>query len=54
MNYYDLLDTDCPSMSTDAQLPLVLVSGEVTINGGKISMPIIRGKIETPLEKDIA
>jgi hypothetical protein len=53
VNYYDLFDADCPSMPTDAQLPLVLINGEVTINGGKISMPLIRGKIETLLEKDV-
>lgn len=52
--YYGLFDSNCPSMPTDAQLPLVLVNGEVAINGGKISMPVIRGKIETLLEKDVA
>jgi hypothetical protein len=48
MKYYDLFDADCPAMPNDAQLPVVLVNGETTINGGKISIPAIRRKIESP------
>ena len=54
MKYYDLFDADCPAMPNDAQLPVVLVNGETTINGGKISIPVIRRKIESLLEKEIA
>jgi hypothetical protein len=54
VQYYDLFDVDCPSMPNGAQLPVVLVNGEATINGGKISIPAIRRKIETLLEKEIA
>jgi len=50
VKYYDLFDADCPSMPNEAQLPLVLVNGEVTINGGKISIPVIRRKVESILE----
>ena len=49
IRYYDLFDADCPSMPADAQLPLVLVNGEVTVNGGKIAIPVIRRKIEAEL-----
>jgi hypothetical protein len=49
--YFDLFDADCPSMPNDAQLPLVLVNNEVLSSGGKISVPAIRRKIESILEK---
>lgn len=52
VKYYDLFDVDCPPMPPGAQLPLVLVNAEVTISGGKISMPVIRRKVETLLEKE--
>ncbi len=51
VKYYDLFDADCPPMPSGAQLPLVLVNSEVTINGGKISVPVLRRKIESILEK---
>lgn len=53
VKYFDLFDADCPSMPAGAQLPLVRVNGQVVINGGKISMPVIRVKIETLLEKEV-
>jgi hypothetical protein len=53
VKYYDLFDANCPSMPADAQLPFVLVNGEVMINGGKISIPAIRRKIEVLLETEI-
>jgi disulfide oxidoreductase YuzD len=49
VKYYDLFDADCPPMPADAQLPLVLVNGEVIVNGGKIAIPVIRRKIEAEL-----
>jgi hypothetical protein len=54
VRYYDLFDVDCPSMPNEAQLPVVLVNGEATINGGKISIPAIRRKIESLLETETA
>ncbi len=54
VKYYDLFDVDCPSMPNEAQLPVVLVNGETTINGGKISIPAICRKIEALLEKETA
>ncbi|MBI2759124.1 MAG: hypothetical protein HYX49_10655 [Chloroflexi bacterium] len=53
VKYYDLFDADCPAMPDNAQLPLIMIAGEVIISGGKISMPIIRCKIEEILEKEI-
>jgi len=49
--YYDLFDADCPPMPNGVQLPLVMVDGEVVSSGGKISVPAIRRKIESILEK---
>lgn len=54
VKYYDLFDADCPSMPAGSQLPLVLVNSEVTINGGKISIPALRRKIENTMETQIA
>jgi len=46
VQYFDLFDPACPPMPPGAQLPLVLVNGEVLTSGGKISVPAIRRKIE--------
>jgi hypothetical protein len=54
VQYFDLFDPDCPSMPVDAQLPLVLVNGVVLTSGGKLSVPVIRRKIEALLEKENA
>jgi disulfide oxidoreductase YuzD len=51
VNYYDLFDADCPPMPADAQLPLVIVDGEVISSGGKISVPTIQRKILSIMEK---
>ena len=52
VKYYDLFDPGCPPMPEDAQLPLVLVEGEVISVGGKISVPLIRQKIEILMNKE--
>jgi hypothetical protein len=54
VQYYDLFDVDCPPMPSNAQLPLVYVEGEVVISGGKISIPIIRRRVEEMLQKETA
>jgi len=54
VRYYDLFDPACLSMPPGVQLPLVLVNSEVLSCGGKISVPVIREKIETILKKEIA
>lgn len=46
VDYYDLFDPACPPLPPDAELPLVLVNGEVLSNGGKLSMPLIRRAVE--------
>jgi hypothetical protein len=54
VRYYDLFDPACPPMPPGVQLPLVLVNSEGLSCGGKISVPVIREKIETILKKEIA
>lgn len=54
VRYYDLFDADCPPLPPDAQLPLVLVEGNVVSSGGKISIPIIRRRVEELIETEIA
>lgn len=44
--YYDLFDPAAPALPEAAQLPLVLVNGEVVSSGGKISVPAIRRRLE--------
>jgi len=46
VKYYDLFDPECPVIPSGTQLPLVLVNGDVISNGGKISVPAIRKRIE--------
>ncbi len=52
VKYYDLFDADCPSMPAGAQLPLVIIEGDLVINGGKISIPLLRRKIENINKKE--
>ncbi|HET9914023.1 MAG TPA: hypothetical protein VFQ13_19170 [Anaerolineales bacterium] len=54
VKYFDLFDADCPPMPANAQLPLVLEEDEVVISGGKISIPIIRRKVDEMLQKETA
>ena len=51
VHYYDLFDPTCPKIPLDGQLPVVLIDGMVISCGGKISIPLIRKKIE---ELDLA
>lgn len=46
VRYFDLFDPDGPALPDGAQLPLVLIEGEVLSSGGKISVPAIRKRIE--------
>jgi len=46
VQYYDVLDPACPSLPPGAQLPLVLVAGEVLTSGGKLDGPAIRRRVE--------
>lgn len=44
--YYDLFGPACPPIPPKAQLPLVLINGEILSSGGKISVPSIRKHLE--------
>lgn len=46
VRYYNLFDTDCPPLPADANLPFVLIDGEVASSGDKISIPLLRQKLE--------
>ena len=46
VRYFDLFDPGCPALPPGAQLPLVLVNGEMLSSGGKISVPAIRKRLE--------
>ena len=46
VRYFDLLDPDCPAIPPNAQLPLVFIETEVVISGGKISVPLLRRRLE--------
>ena len=47
VQYFDLFDPGCPPIPPDVQLPLVLVDSQVLSSGGKISVPVIRKRLET-------
>ncbi len=46
VEYFDLFDPACPPLPPNAQLPVVLVNGDVVTSGGKISVPAIRKRLE--------
>jgi disulfide oxidoreductase YuzD len=39
LDYWDLFDPGCPQLPPSAQLPVVLVNGEVVSSGTKLSLP---------------
>ena len=41
VDYFDLFDPNCPSIPPDAQLPLILIAGEVISSGGKLRLTLI-------------
>jgi hypothetical protein len=47
VRYFDLVDPDCPPVPADAQLPLVLINGEVLSSGGKLPLPLIYHHLES-------
>lgn len=54
VKYYDLFDADCPPIPMEAQLPLVLIEGKVISSGGKISVSLLRKKVEAITEASVA
>ena len=49
VDYYDLFDLGAPPVPAGARLPVVLVGGEVVSEGGKVSIPAIRRRLESVL-----
>lgn len=47
VRYHDLFDPDCPTIPASSQLPLVLIDGNVIVNGGKLSIPMICKHLES-------
>lgn len=47
--YHDLFDAGCPVLRDGAQLPLVLVDGQILSSGGKLNVPAIRRAVEARL-----
>jgi hypothetical protein len=39
VEYFDLFAEKCPSFPADAQIPIVLINGELFSSGGKIDIP---------------
>lgn len=54
VEYHDLFDPACPPIPRGAELPLVLVEGEVLTSGGKLSLPHIRRAVEARLAEPVA
>lgn len=52
VDYFDLFDPNCPSIPPNAQLPLVLIAGEVISSGGKLPLSLIRKAVEQILEAE--
>lgn len=50
VRYYDLFEPACPALPADAQLPLVLLQGQVLSSGGKLSLPNLQRQIQTLME----
>jgi hypothetical protein len=46
VQYFDLFDPDCPPLPPQVHLPVVLINNENLPSGGKISIPIIRKRLE--------
>lgn len=46
VKYFDLFEENCPVLPPGVQLPLVLVDEQVLSSGGKISVPMIRKRLE--------
>ncbi len=45
--YFDLFESDCPTLPPNSRLPVVFVNDRMVINGGKISIPRIRQEIDS-------
>ena len=46
VEYFDLFERGCQSLPEGAQLPMVLLNSRVVSSGEKISIPVIRKRLE--------
>ena len=46
VEYFDLMDENCPPLPEGAQLPVVFLNGNMISNGGKVSVPLISKEIK--------
>ena len=46
VEYFDLFDPGCPLLPEGSQLPILLVNDQVVSSGEKISIPVIRKRLE--------
>lgn len=46
VDYFDLFDPGCPPLPSEAQLPVVLINGQLFSQGDKISIPAIHKQLE--------
>lgn len=46
VQYFDLFDPNCPRLPPEGQLPVVFVEETVLSSGGKVSIPLLRRKID--------
>ena len=51
VEYFDLFDKKCPSFPTNAQIPNVLIDGELFSSGGKIVIPKLTKYLDGKLTK---
>ena len=49
VEYFDLFDERCPSFPKDAQIPVVLIDGDLFSSGGKIAIPHLLKYLEGKL-----
>jgi hypothetical protein len=49
VEYFELFDKKCPSFPSDAQIPIILIDGELFSSGGKIAIPRLRAFLDKKL-----
>ncbi len=49
LEYYDLFDKNCPSIPTDARIPIVIINDKVFSSGEKISVLLIKAYLQQNL-----
>ena len=49
VEYFDLFDKKCPHFPANAQIPIVIIDGELFSSGGKIAIPRLRTYLDGKL-----